>query len=74
MRVLGYLDAGTGSMIASAVAGVGAGVVVLFLTFKNKILGVVSPKRRHAAAEAKAASAATGASETTEATAASEQG
>lgn len=74
MRVLGYLDAGTGSMIASAVAGVGAGVVVLFLTFKNKILGVVSPKRRQAAAEAKAASAATGASETTEATAASEQG
>ena len=57
-----YLDAGTGSMILSGIAAVGAGIAVVFITFKNSILGVISPKRRRAAAEAKAAAA----SETTE--------
>ena len=59
--MFGYLDAGTGSMIASGIAALGAGIAVVFITFKNSILGVISPKRRRAAAEAKAA-----ASETTE--------
>ena len=55
--MFGYLDAGTGSMIASGIAALGAGIAVVFITFKNSILGVISPKRRRAAAEAKAAAA-----------------
>jgi hypothetical protein len=58
--VFGYLDAGTGSLIASGIAAFGAAAAVVFITFKNKILGVVSPKRRRANAEAKAAAAGVG--------------
>jgi hypothetical protein len=55
--VFGYLDAGTGSLIASGIAAFGAAAAVVFITFKNKIVGVFSPKRRKANAEAKAAAA-----------------
>lgn len=53
--MLSYLDAGTGSMIAAALAGGAAGVGVLFRMYGNRILGVVSPKHR---AKAKADAAA----------------
>jgi hypothetical protein len=41
-----YLDAGTGSMIAAAIAGGAAGVGVLLRMYGNRILGVFSKKRR----------------------------
>jgi hypothetical protein len=41
-----YLDAGTGSMIAAAVAGGAAGIGVLLRMYGNRILGVFSKKRR----------------------------
>ena len=44
-----YLDAATGSMVAAAVASGAAGIGVLFRMYGNRLLGVVSPKRRAAA-------------------------
>ena len=44
--MFGYLDAGTGSMIAAAVAGGAAGVGVLLRMYGNRFLGVFSKKRR----------------------------
>lgn len=60
--MIAYLDASSGSMIASVfVAGL-AGVAVVFKMFWSRILGVVSPKRRRAAKEeAELAAAAVGA-------------
>lgn len=48
MRALGYLDAGSGSMLVSAlVAGV-AGIGVVFRMGWRQALGKVSPKHRAA--------------------------
>jgi hypothetical protein len=44
--MLSYLDAGTGSMIAAAIAGGAAGVGVLLRMYGNRFLGVFSKKRR----------------------------
>ena len=44
-----YLDAGTGSMIAAALAGGVAGIGVLFRMYGNRFLGIFSKKRREAA-------------------------
>ncbi len=41
-----YLDAGTGSMIAAALAGGAAGIGVLFRMYGNRFLGMFSKKRR----------------------------
>lgn len=51
--MLSYLDAGTGSMIAAALAGGAAGVGVLLRMYGNRILGIVSPRRRAQAAAAR---------------------
>lgn len=51
--VLSYLDAGTGSMIAAAVAGGAAGIGVLLRLYGNRILGLFSKKRRARAEEAR---------------------
>lgn len=50
---LGYLDAGSGSMILAAVAGGAAGVAVLIRMYWNRFLGLFSPKRREAARAAR---------------------
>jgi hypothetical protein len=55
VRVIGYLDAGSGSMIASAIAAGAAGFIMVFRVGFGKIVGVFSPKRRRAMAAAKAA-------------------
>lgn len=55
MRVVGYLDAGSGSMIASAIAAGAAGFIMVFKVGFGKVFGFMSPKRRKAAAEARAA-------------------
>jgi hypothetical protein len=52
---MGYLDAGSGSMIAGAIAAGAATIVMFFRHGANKVAGVFSPKRRKAAAAAKAA-------------------
>ena len=52
--VLSYLDAGTGSMLAAALAGGVAGIGVLMRMYGNRVLGVVSRKRRAKAAAARA--------------------
>jgi hypothetical protein len=52
MHILGYLDPGSGSMIASAIAAGFAGVVVVFKMGARRAVGFVSPKRRKAASEA----------------------
>ena len=59
MRVIGYLDAGSGSMIASAIAAGAAGFIMVFKVGFGKVFGVFSPKRRKAMAAAKAAAAET---------------
>jgi hypothetical protein len=51
--MLGYLDAGTGSMIAAAFAGGVAGIGVLLKMYSNRILGLFSTKRRVAADHAR---------------------
>jgi hypothetical protein len=48
-----YLDAGTGSMIAAALAGGLAGIGVLLRMYGNKILGIFSKDRRAKADEAR---------------------
>ena len=50
-----YLDAATGSMIAAAVASGAAGIGVLARMYGNRVLGVISPKRRAKADEARRA-------------------
>jgi len=56
--MIAYLDASSGSMIASVfVAGL-AGIAVVFKMFWSRIVGVFSPKRRRAMKEADAAAAA----------------
>ncbi len=47
MNILGYLDAGTGSVIAGMIAAVGTGFVVAF----KRIRYMFTPKRRDAAPE-----------------------
>lgn len=47
-----YLDAGTGSMIAAAMAGGVAGIGVLLRMYGNRVLGIFSKKRRARAEEA----------------------
>jgi hypothetical protein len=54
---MGYLDAGSGSMIASAIAAGGAGIAVLVKVGFRRFTGLFSPKRRREAAEARAAEA-----------------
>jgi hypothetical protein len=51
MRIAGYLDPGSGSMIASMVAAGFAGIVVVFKTGGRRMLGLFSPKRRRQATE-----------------------
>ena len=58
MHTIGYLDAGSGSMIASALAAGFGGIVVLFKMNARKVANVVSPKRRKAMAESAAGEAA----------------
>jgi hypothetical protein len=55
VRLMAYLDAGSGSMIASAIAAGGAGIAVLFKVGWRRMLMLFSPKRRR---EARAAAAA----------------
>ena len=50
-----YLDAGTGSMIAAALAGGAAGIGVLLRMYGNRILGVFSRSRRQQAEQARVA-------------------
>lgn len=50
-----YLDAGTGSMIAAALAGGAAGIGVLLRMYGNRILGVFSRSRREQAEQARVA-------------------
>ncbi|HEY3832917.1 MAG TPA: hypothetical protein VGO03_11525 [Acidimicrobiia bacterium] len=52
MHIFGYLDSGSGSMIASALAAGFGGVVVFFKMIGRKVANAVSPKRRRSAAEA----------------------
>lgn len=53
--MIAYLDAGTGSMIAAALAGGAAGIGVLFRMYGNRFLGIFSSKRRAKADEDAAA-------------------
>lgn len=48
MHILGYLDPGSGSMIASAIAAGFAGVVVVFKMGFRRFAGLFMPSRRHA--------------------------
>lgn len=59
-----YLDAGTGSMIAAALAGGLAGVGVLFRMYGNRFLGIFSKKHRERARQT--AMSLSGTSDTTE--------
>jgi hypothetical protein len=52
--MLSYLDPGTGSMIAAALAGGVAGVFVFFKMYWHRFLGVFSKKHRARAEEAQA--------------------
>jgi hypothetical protein len=52
-EVLSYLDAGTGSMIAAALAGGAAGIGVLLRMYGNRFLGVFSTSRREQAQAAR---------------------
>jgi hypothetical protein len=54
MGIVAYLDANSGSLIASAIAAGFAGIAVVFRMGWRRTLGVFSPKAR---AEAKAARA-----------------
>ena len=48
VRLLGYLDPGSGAMIGGAIAGVGAAVAVAARASVHKLTRLVSPKRRRA--------------------------
>ncbi len=52
--MLGYLDAGSGSVLLAALAGGFAGLAVLIKLYWNRFLGLFSKKRRQAAADARA--------------------
>jgi hypothetical protein len=65
--VLGYLDAGSGSMLVSGIAAAAAGIAVAVKMGAGRMLGVVSPKRRKAMKEAKAEDAGTEPTEDAEA-------
>ncbi len=52
--MLSYLDPGTGSMIAAALAGGVAGMFVFFKMYWHRFLGVFSRKHRARAEEARA--------------------
>jgi hypothetical protein len=56
--MLAYLDAGSVSVVLAAIAGGVAGVAVFFKMFWHRILGVVSPKHREKAKQARAELAA----------------
>jgi hypothetical protein len=58
VRMLAYLDANSGSLIASAIAAGFAGIAVVFKLGWSKTIGLFSPKARRAAKEARAAEAA----------------
>lgn len=49
MRTVAYLDAGSGSVIASAVAAGFAGVAVVVKMGWRRTFGALSPRRRRAA-------------------------
>jgi hypothetical protein len=51
--MLSYLDPGTGSMIAAAVAGGAAGIAVFFRMYWHRFLGTFSKKHRAKAEEAR---------------------
>jgi hypothetical protein len=51
MHVVGYLDPGSTSMIASGIAAAFAGIVLFFKMGARRVIGLFSPKRRRAAAE-----------------------
>lgn len=61
MRTVAYLDAGSGSVIASAIVAGGAGIVVLFKTGWGKLGLLFSPRKRREAREAEEARLAAGA-------------
>lgn len=46
--MLAYLDANSGSMIASAIAGGAAGLAIVFKLGWRRTLGTLSPKHRRA--------------------------
>jgi hypothetical protein len=56
--VLAYLDANSGSLIASAIAAGFAGIAVVFKLGWSKTIGLFSPKQRRAAKARIAAEAA----------------
>jgi hypothetical protein len=58
--MLSYLDAGSASMLAAAVAGGAAGIVVLLRVYWHRVLGVFSKKHRVRADEAAAQLVGTG--------------
>ncbi len=58
MAVLSYLDAGSGSLIISAIVAGFAGIGVIFRMGRNRVAGVFSPARRAEARAAKAGSSA----------------
>ena len=49
MHILGYLDPGSGSMIASAIAAGFAGVVVVFKVGARRVASLFMPSKRRAA-------------------------
>jgi hypothetical protein len=57
--MLAYLDANSGSLIASAIAAGFAGIAVVFKMGWSRTLGFFSPKRRRAAKAAAAEGDAT---------------
>ncbi len=56
--MIAYLDANSGSLIASAIAAGFAGIAVVFKMGWSRTIGFFSPKKRRAAKEAVAASKA----------------
>jgi hypothetical protein len=56
--MIAYLDANSGSMIASVFVAGAAGIAVVFKMGWSRILAVFSPKHRRALKEARAQSAA----------------
>ena len=53
--MIAYLDANSGSLIASAIAAGFAGIAVVFKMGWSRTIGYFSPKKRRAAKEALAA-------------------
>ena len=56
--MIAYLDANSGSLIASALAAGFAGIAVVFKLGWSRTVGFFSPKARRAAKESRAADAA----------------